>query len=65
MSSQPQSQPAGAEPDPRRVYLDNAATTYPKPAPVIEAVRACLGESLTVQRSTHLAAFRGDEVLRR
>src|SRR5512145_2544098 len=47
------------------VYLDNAATTYPKPQQVVEAVRACLDQSLTVQRSTHLAAFRGDEVLRR
>lgn len=47
------------------VYLDNAATTYPKPPPVIAAVRECLDQSLTVARSTHSAAFRGDEVLRR
>jgi cysteine desulfurase family protein len=47
------------------VYLDNAATSYPKPAPVVEAVRTCLGQSLTVARSTHNAPFRGDEVLKR
>ncbi|MDQ3023826.1 MAG: aminotransferase class V-fold PLP-dependent enzyme, partial [bacterium] len=46
-------------------YLDNAATSYPKPPEVIEAVRASLEQSLTVQRSTHTAPFRGDEVLRR
>ncbi|MBN2082548.1 aminotransferase class V-fold PLP-dependent enzyme [bacterium] len=49
----------------RRVYLDNAATSFPKPEPVIEAVRTALGHSLTVARSTHLAEFRGDEVLKR
>src|SRR5260221_6315069 len=65
MSSQLQPLGAAAFPEPRRVYLDNAATTYPKPPQVVEAVRACLGESLTVQRSTHLAPFRGDEVMRR
>ena len=48
-----------------QVYLDNAATSFPKPEPVVAAVRECLGQSLTVARSTHLAAFRGDEVLRR
>ena len=32
---------------------------------VIAAVRACLDQSLTVARSTHIAPFRGDEVLRR
>ena len=51
-------------PIPDLVYLDNAATTYPKPPEVVTAVRACLDESLTVQRSTHVAPFRGDEVLR-
>ncbi len=50
---------------PRLVYLDNAATSYPKPPAVTRAVRECLGHSLTVARSTHLAPFRGDEVLRR
>jgi len=61
---------------PALTYLDNAATTYPKPPEVIAAVRACLDQSLTVQRSTVPtalrgqggdggAAFRGDEVLRR
>ncbi|MCH7471910.1 aminotransferase class V-fold PLP-dependent enzyme [bacterium] len=50
---------------PALTYLDNAATTYPKPPAVIDAVRACLGQSLTVARSTHVAGFRGDEVLRR
>lgn len=47
------------------VYLDNAATSFPKPDAVVEAVRAALGHSLTVQRSNHSAAFRADEVLRR
>lgn len=47
------------------VYLDNAATTHPKPPQVVAAVRACLDQSLTVARSTHIAPFRGDEVLRR
>ncbi len=47
------------------VYLDNAATSYPKPPEVVAAVRDCLDQSLTVQRSTHVAPFRGDEVLRR
>lgn len=47
------------------VYLDNAATSFPKPPQVLDAVRACLDQSLTVQRSTHSAAFRADEVLRR
>jgi cysteine desulfurase/selenocysteine lyase len=47
------------------VYLDNAATTFPKPPAVVEAVRACLDQSLTVARSTHRGSFRGDEVLRR
>jgi cysteine desulfurase/selenocysteine lyase len=47
------------------VYLDNAATSFPKPPEVVAAVRACLDQSLTVQRSTHVAPFRGDEVLRR
>lgn len=47
------------------VYLDNAATSFPKPERVITAVRECLGQSLTVARSTHLASFRGDEVLKR
>lgn len=56
------SQPA---PLPQLTYLDNAATNFPKPPEVVEAVRACLDQSLTVQRSTHMAAFRGDEVLRR
>ena len=51
--------------DKRCVYLDNAATSYPKPQCVVDAVRASLGESLTVARSTHLASFRGDEVLKR
>lgn len=50
---------------PEPVYLDNAATSYPKPAEVVAAVKACLDQSLTVQRSTHLAQFRGDEILRR
>jgi cysteine desulfurase family protein len=54
-----------SSPQPRSlVYLDNSATSYPKPPEVIAAVRECLDQSLTVQRSTHLAAFRGDEVLR-
>jgi len=59
--------PQAPEPEarPRLVYLDNAATSFPKPASVIEAVRAALGHSLTVARSTHLAPFRGDEVVRR
>jgi cysteine desulfurase/selenocysteine lyase len=53
-------------PDPSPpVYLDNAATTFPKPPQVVEAIRTCLGESLTVQRSTHVAPFRGDAVMRR
>ncbi|MEZ5338371.1 MAG: aminotransferase class V-fold PLP-dependent enzyme [bacterium] len=47
------------------VYFDNAATSYPKPPQVVEAVRACLDQSLTVARSTHRAAFRADDVLRR
>lgn len=46
-------------------YLDNAATSFPKPPEVVAAVRACLDQSLTVQRSSHSAPFRGDEVLRR
>jgi cysteine desulfurase / selenocysteine lyase len=54
-----------AQPQPQLTYLDNAATSHPKPAEVVEAVRACLDQSLTVQRSTHIADFRGDEVLRR
>ena len=48
-----------------QVYLDNAATSHPKPPQVVEAVRACLAHSLTVARSTHYASFRGDEVLKR
>ena len=47
------------------VYFDNAATSYPKPPQVVEAVRACLDQSLTVARSTHRATFRADDVLRR
>lgn len=54
-----------AQPLPQLTYLDNAATSFPKPPEVVEAVRACLDQSLTVQRSTHIAPFRGDEVLRR
>ena len=54
-----------AQPLPQLTYLDNAATSYPKPSEVVEAVRACLEHSLTVQRSTHIAPFRADEVLRR
>jgi cysteine desulfurase family protein len=50
---------------PKLTYLDNAATSFPKPPEVVEAVRACLGQSLTVQRSTHVAPFHGDEVMRR
>lgn len=49
----------------RLVYLDNAATTYPKPPVVTQAVTNALAHSLTVARSTHLAPFRGDEVLAR
>ena len=49
----------------RLVYLDNSATSHPKPPEVIAAVKACLDHSLTVARSTHIAPFRGDEVLRR
>ncbi len=47
------------------VYLDNSATSFPKPAQVTDAVRDCLDKSLTVARSTHLADFRADEVLKR
>ena len=55
-----------AEASPERVvYLDNAATSYPKPPRVIMAIRDCLDKSLTVARSTHAAQFRGDEVLKR
>jgi cysteine desulfurase / selenocysteine lyase len=54
-----------ASPQPELTYLDNAATSYPKPPAVIAAVRACLDQSLTVARSTHVAAFQGDVVLRR
>lgn len=64
MSDATQPEPTSAA-APRLVYLDNAATSYPKPPAVTRAVRECLGHSLTVARSTHLAAFRGDEVLRR
>jgi cysteine desulfurase family protein len=56
---------APLEPLPGGVYLDNAATSFPKPPEVVAAVRTCLDQSLTVQRSTHVAPFRGDEVLRR
>lgn len=49
----------------RLVYLDNAATSFPKPAAVVDAVREALSHSLTVQRSNHNAPFRADEVLRR
>ncbi len=45
-------------------YLDNSATSYPKPPEVIQAVRDCLEESLTVARSTHAARFSGNETLR-
>jgi selenocysteine lyase/cysteine desulfurase len=47
------------------VYLDNAATSHPKPPEVVEAVREALGHSLTVARSSHMGSFRADEVLRR
>lgn len=47
------------------VYLDNAATSFPKPRSVVEAIRDCLGQSLTVARSTHSGQFRADDVLRR
>lgn len=50
---------------PRLVYLDNSATSFPKPEQVVTAVREALGHSLTVARSTHLAPFRGDVVLSR
>lgn len=56
---------ADASPPPELTYLDNAATTFPKPPEVVAAVRACLDQSLTVARSTHVAAFQGDAVLRR
>jgi cysteine desulfurase family protein len=56
---------ADASPQPELTYLDNAATTYPKPPEVVAAVRACLDQSLTVARSTHAGAFQGDAVLRR
>jgi cysteine desulfurase family protein len=46
-------------------YFDNAATSFPKPPGVIQAIRSCLDQSLTVARSTHHARFRGDDVLRR
>lgn len=61
-ASSTQTQPAATG---RLVYLDNAATSYPKPEPVVRAVQASLEHSLTVARSTHLAPFRGDEVLKR
>ncbi len=57
--------PPIAAPGGRLVYLDNSATSYPKPPEVIAAVKACLDHSLTVARSTHIAPFRGDEVLKR
>lgn len=46
-------------------YFDNAATSFPKPPAVVQAIRNCLDQSLTVARSTHHAVFRGDDVLRR
>ncbi len=50
---------------PDLTYLDNSATSYPKPPQVIQAVRDCLSHSLTVARSTHNAEFRADQVLAR
>lgn len=50
---------------PELTYLDNSATSYPKPPQVNEAVRHSLDHSLTVARSTHNAEFRGDQVLAR
>ena len=50
---------------PANIYLDNAATSFPKPESVVEAIRSCLGHSLTVARSTHMAEFRADDILRR
>ncbi|MCC7479134.1 aminotransferase class V-fold PLP-dependent enzyme [bacterium] len=61
-SSQTQALPRQAR---ELVYLDNAATSFPKPEAVLSAVREAMGHSLTVQRSNHSAPFRADEVLRR
>ena len=61
-STQTPAQPAAHN---RLVYLDNSATSHPKPPEVIQAVKDALDHSLTVARSTHLAQFRGDEVLKR
>jgi cysteine desulfurase / selenocysteine lyase len=65
MSAPEHTLPPAAAPGARLVYLDNSATSYPKPPEVIAAVKDCLDHSLTVARSTHIAPFRGDEVLRR
>ena len=46
------------------VYLDNAATTFPKPLSVIEAVARCLRESGgNPGRGSHTMALRASEVL--
>jgi cysteine desulfurase family protein len=50
---------------PELAYLDNSATSHPKPPQVIQAVRDALDHSLTVARSTHNAEFRADRVLAR
>lgn len=63
MSDAPE-QPRPTSAPRRLVYLDNSATSFPKPDQVVEAVRQALGHSLTVARSTHLAPFRADVVLK-
>ena len=53
---------AGARPE--LLYLDNAATSFPKPAPVIAAVTAALGECLSIARSTPVKGQHAAEAVR-
>lgn len=46
----------------KTVYLDNAATTFPKPPEVIEAVNECISEYLVnPHRGSHYLVMRADE----
>lgn len=47
------------------IYLDNAATSYPKPPEVVEAVRAALLAPASAGRSGHAAALAASRLIHR
>ena len=51
-------------PAPRRIYLDHAATSFPKPQEVPDAVyRFMTGYGTNVNRGTYKSAYAAEEVI--